>query len=104
MLPPIAHRHIVKWWLEIGPTVMAGMGEGPIGWSDIAAWQHLTAIQLDPWEAQAIRRLSREFLSQQCEARKPLCPSPLAEIEEKAQTREKVAGQFKALIAALKKG
>ena len=52
MLPPVAHRHLIGWWLEIGPTVMAGMGEGPIGWQEIAAWQRLplpVANLLGPW-------------------------------------------------------
>ena len=103
LLPPITHRYLVQWWLEIGPTVMAGMREGPVGFSEIAAWQQLTGNMLAPWEAQAIRRISREFLSQQHEARKPFCPSPSAASEEHVQVRGRVANQFKALMGALKK-
>ena len=103
LLPPIAHRYLVQWWLEIGPTVMAGMGEGPVSFADISAWQQVTGNMLEPWEAKAIRHLSREFLSQQHEARKPFCPSPAAASEEHAQMRDRVAGQFKALMGALRK-
>lgn len=101
LLPPVSHRYLIAWWLEIGPTVMAGMGEGPIGWTDIAAWQQLAAMELEPWEAQAIRSLSRAFLSQQHEARKPTCAAPFSETEEQAQTRDRVADQFKAMVGAM---
>lgn len=103
MLPPVAHRHLIGWWLEIGPTVMAGMGEGPIGWQEIAAWQRLTANQLEPWEAQAIRRMSRDFLTQQHEARKSTCPAPYLLDEGLWQARDKVADQFKAMIGVMRK-
>jgi len=98
LLPPVTHRHIVGWWLEIGPTAASGMGEAAIGWQEIAAWERLTANRLEPWEAQAIRRLSREFLSQQHEARKPHCLPPAS--EEQAQVKDKVTEQFKGLISA----
>ena len=104
MLPPVSHRYLIGWWLEIGPTMLAGMGEGPISWAEIATWQQLTATKLEIWEAQAIRRLSREFLSQQHDAKKPNCPSPLAAAAEQAEVRDRVAGQFKALVGALGKG
>ncbi|MCK0531775.1 phage tail assembly chaperone [Sphingobium agri] len=103
LLPPVSHRYLVGWWLEIGPTLLAGMGEGPISWSEIAAWQKLTANHLEHWEAQAIRRMSREFLSQQHEARRLNCPPPCAASEEQAEARVRVAGQFKALMSAMKK-
>lgn len=102
VLPPVAHRHLIAWWLEIGPTVMAGMGEGPIGWQEIAAWQRLTANQLEPWEAQAIRQMSRDFIMQQHEARKAACPTPYSLDEDQEQSRDKVADQFRAMVGAMK--
>ena len=101
VMPPVTHRYLIGWWLEIGPTVMAGMGEGPIGWQDIEAWQRLTANRLEPWEALALRRLSRDYLNQQHEARRPDCAPPYTEVESIAEVRDKVADQFRAMVAGL---
>jgi len=39
------------------------MGETPLGWSDLRAYADLTGVDLDPWEARALRDLSRTYLS-----------------------------------------
>ncbi len=75
------------------------MGEGPIGWADMAAWQSLTGIELDAWEARTIRRLSQAFVAQRHESEKPGCPSPCEEPAEAVNDR--VTAQFKAMFDAL---
>jgi hypothetical protein len=48
--------------------------------------------------------MSREFLSQQHEARRPHWAPPYTASEEQAQVKDKVAEQFKAMMGAMRKG
>lgn len=98
VLPAIADKYLIDWWLEIGPTSPSSMGEGPIGWQDIAAWQALVLIDLNPFEATTIRRLSSEYLAQKHDAKKPSCPAPYSEVEQ-AETVA-VDNQFRAMMLA----
>lgn len=100
-LPPVAHRHIVAWWLEIGPTQAGAMSEGPVSWQEIAAWERLNGIEMTAFEAKAIRRMSSAFVSQRHDARKSGCPAPYSEELPKA-VQDKVTSQFAAMIAAMK--
>jgi hypothetical protein len=43
--------------------VATPMGETPLGWSDLRAYADLTGVDLAPWEARALRDLSRAYLS-----------------------------------------
>lgn len=96
VLPLNPAPHITDWLMEIGPMA----GEGPIGWQDMDAWSRLTSIDLDPWEARTLRRLSRSFVNQRRDARKANCPEPRVQADEIA-VRKKVDGQFAAMVAAL---
>lgn len=94
--PHIDAPHVADWWLEIGPTVPGGMGECPLGWQDLAAWQAITGIELAAWEARAIRSMSREFVNFRDEARKADCPPPyLSDIQDK---RKKVGLQVRSIF------
>jgi hypothetical protein len=68
--------YLVGYLFEIGPTVPAGMGAGPISFEEIRAWQELTGISLNPWEARTLRRLSNDYLSESYNATKPDRPAP----------------------------
>lgn len=104
LLPPIAHPYLVAWWMEIGPTTVTGMGEGPVTWQEIAKWRDLTGNDLYPWEAGAIRSMSQAFAAQRGEARKPDCPAPYRDAgKDAADAEERVTGQFKAMMAAFAK-
>jgi len=52
------------------------MGESPLPDTEIEAWQRNTGIELQSWEARAVKRLSREYLSESQAATEPnrLCP------------------------------
>lgn len=98
-LPDNPAPHVTDWFLEIGPTVATGMGEGPIGWQDMTAWSELTGVELDPWEAKTIRSLSSAFVAERHRARKPGCLAPYSTLS--ADNRGRVDAQFKALVGAL---
>lgn len=97
-LPPVTARYLVEWWLEIGPT----SGEGPIGWQEIAAWERLTGIALEPFEAKAIRAMSAAFSGQCHDACKVNCPPPWSEVD--SDVRDKVADQLAAMARAFSAG
>jgi hypothetical protein len=105
LFPPNPAEYLTDWFREIGPTIASPMGEVAIGWSDMVAWQELTGIELDAWEARTIRRMSRAFIDQRHEAKKPDCVEPRLKADEEkveAESRNRVADQFKAMVGALK--
>ncbi len=67
-----------------------------IGWRDLTAWQEVMGIELEPWEARLIRRLSSEYISQYHEAEKPDCPAPWVEVVE--ANREIVAAKVASIF------
>lgn len=100
-VPPNPAEHITDWLMDIGPTIPTGMGPEPISWEAINAWCDRIGIELDAWEARTIRRLSRVFIAQQNEARKPSCPAPYSEVAESPeQVDDRVTAQFKAMFDA----
>ena len=50
--------------MEAGPTTAAGMGEVPLTWADLMAYQSGAGRDFQPWELRLIRRLSGEYLSE----------------------------------------
>lgn len=101
-LPPNPMPHLTGWLFEIGPTASGGMGPSVIGWQEIAAWQGLTGIELDAWEAKTLRSLSAEFLGMMNEAKEPACPAPYASPEAIERNREAVGKQISQGFSALK--
>lgn len=101
LLPDIVAAYLTEWLMEIGPTVAGAMGEAPIGWRDLSAWQENIGIELDPFEARTIRRMSEVYLAQRHDARKPACPAPYTGREDVQATRDRVSAQFKAMWDAL---
>lgn len=76
-MPPLEWgRYLVEYLFEFGPTVAAGMGSGPLPPSEIEAAQRLLGIQLQPWEARLLLRLSREYLQESHRATVPNCTPP----------------------------
>jgi hypothetical protein len=98
-MPPLDAKYLADWWLEIGPA--GAGGESPIGWSDLAAWQGLTGIELDPWEARTLRRMSQSYLAEGARARQPGCPPPWQAREADEDVNDRVTRQFAEMMAAL---
>lgn len=94
-LPDNPAPYLVDWLFEIGPS----SGDGAIGFPDLTAWQDITGVELTPWEARTLRRLSVEYLHQQYQSRDPGCPAPFS---AKLQAgRERVSKQFEAMAKSL---
>lgn len=92
-MPPIEWgQYIVDYLFELGPTVPAGMGSGPLPPSEIEAAQRLLGIQFRPWEARLLLRLSREYLQESYRATDEKCSPPwddpvVAQAEQMATAR-----------------
>lgn len=92
--------HMIDWLMEIGPMVSGAMGSAAFGWSDMAHWSEMTGIELDPWEAKTLRRLSLDWVAQVNASREPNCPPPYV---ENVRNDDAVTEQFKRMFAAMKK-
>ncbi|WP_165913229.1 hypothetical protein [Novosphingobium sp. ST904] len=95
-MPDNPAPYLTDWLIEIGP---AAPGGDPLGWRDLAAWQDITGIELEPWEGRLIRRLSTDFVSQRHKAEKADCPPPYTGIEDDIPAmRQRVSAQIAAIF------
>lgn len=97
LLPDNPAPYLTNWLFEIGPVE----GDGPISWQAMAAWEGVSGIELDPWEARTIRRLSAEYLSEYHQAKRRDRPAPYG---EEQLSGDRVADQFRAMMTAFGKG
>lgn len=76
-LPPVqGGAHLVAYLFELGPTVPAGMGAGPLTIAEIDPWCRRLGIDLAPWELRWLVRLSKEYLSESHKATQQFAPPP----------------------------
>lgn len=57
-------------------TLANGMGASPLTWSEIGEWQRQTYVELSPWEARLIRKLSIAYVAMHSKAGDENCPPP----------------------------
>lgn len=80
------------------------MGEGPVGYLEMAAWQSISGVELMPWEATILRRLSGEYAAMRHKAEEQSCPAPYTGIKDDIlAARERVARQVDAMFGKLKR-
>lgn len=101
-LPPAGDAaYLVSHLFEVGPLAWAGMGEVPVSHVDIQAWQLNVGIELQAWEARALRRMSAAYVDQLAKSREAACVAPWAPevLPEDARTvvHNKVKNAFRAL-------
>ena len=75
-MPPNPAPHFTDWLVEIGLTEAAGMSAVPLSWREINEWCARTCIDLLPWEARLMRRLSSDYLTESRRAEAEACPAP----------------------------
>lgn len=98
-MPPCDAPHLVAWLFEIGPTLPAGMSDGPITHGELANWQANTGITLHSWEARLLRRLSLDYLDQSHKARARDCPAPWGDAPVPNLKVERTRNALRALAA-----
>ena len=100
-LPPLtAGEHIVGHLFDAGPVLHTGMGPVPLSWSELATWQRVTGVELSPWEAQTLRRLSAEYIATQQAAEDPAMPPPYATAPTQDQ-RARVAASLASVFGGM---
>lgn len=82
--------HLVDYLWQIGPTLPAGMGDGPITQGEMKAWQDNTGIELTAWEAKTLRRLSIEHLNESHRATDRNCPPPFGTLYRNPKLDKKI--------------
>ncbi len=80
-MPPVDVPYLLEVFFEIGPTMAAGMGAGPITHEEIRAWQANTGVELQPWQIRALRRMSFDYLGEAHEAEKADRRAPWEPVE-----------------------
>ena len=79
-MPPFDEgEYLIAYLYELGPTVAAGMGAGPVTFAEMAAWQDARGFELEPWEARLLRRLSVDYLAESHRATRRDCQPPWGE-------------------------
>ena len=71
-----AGLYLVDYLMEAGPFTYGASGPIPLNWQDFRSWQDTTGIDLQPWEAKTLRRLSAAYLGQMQKAEEIDCPPP----------------------------
>ena len=59
----IGGEWLISDLFELGPVAAGGMGLSGVSWSEIEAWTRATRTPLEPWEADALRRMSSAYAS-----------------------------------------
>ena len=76
-MPPFDEgEYLIAYLYELGPTVAAGMGAGPVTFAEMCAWQVARGFELEPWEARLLRRLSVDYLAESHRATQRDCRPP----------------------------
>ena len=92
--------YLVAYLWDMGPTMVAGMGLGPVTYGEIAAWQSNTGVRLHQWEARILRQLSKDYIGELHDAEKPDCAPPwLREVEmiDKAAVADRMQRAIRAM-------
>ena len=93
-MPPIDAQYLVDYLFDVGPSVESGTGSIPLRSEHIIPWQDETGIELQLWQAQFLRNLSREYLVQAQKSEKPDCPPPFGFEERRALVAAKIDSIF----------
>lgn len=76
-MPPVdVYQHIAAWFHEIGPVAPGVLGNHPVTYQEMAAWMDTTGVDVDYWEAVAVRRMSEQYCLQAYLSTSPTCPAP----------------------------
>lgn len=101
-LPDNPAPYLTGWLFDIGPSMAAGPGEAPLSLAYVQQELSVLGVDVLPWEAKLLRRLSIDYIDQRQKARKPSCPAPYTARDHLAANQDAVANQFKALLSAMR--
>lgn len=93
-LPTVDAPHLLAYFWDVGPTQSGAMGEAPLSYTELLAWQTQAGLQLQPWEVSLLRRLSHDYLMAASAARAADCPAPYLSEESIEANRVAVGRQI----------
>jgi hypothetical protein len=50
-------------WHQLAAARQSGLGRNLLSWSEIAAWQQIMGVRLNPWEVETISAMDRAALA-----------------------------------------
>lgn len=95
--------YVITYWHDLGIVEAGAMGPIPLSAKEILSWQECTGIDLQAWEFRVLREMSRRYLIQHEESKKPECSPPFGDpVNEfdRGVVSKKVSNAFKAFIQA----
>jgi len=69
-------RYLYEIFVELGYFTQTAIGSQPLNLSDLLNWSQFTGYSLETWEAEALRRMSRVYLSELSIGEDPLAIPP----------------------------
>ena len=60
---PDADHFICQMWHELGLAGKTGMGETTLSWTEIDSYSRLKQLDIEPWEAECLVMMSRDYLN-----------------------------------------
>ena len=93
--------YLIDWLFELGPTMQSSMGSSPLTFEEIRAWG--IDIDLSPWEASTLRRLSLDYLSMLHTGSEPKCPPPFVARKQSEERTKQVSNGLKDLFMQIAK-
>lgn len=95
--------YVITYWHDLGVVESGAMGPIPLSSKEILSWQECSGIELEAWEFRVLRDMSRRYLIQHEESKKPECPPPFGDPVndfDRGVLSKKVGNAFKAFIQA----
>ena len=95
--------YVITYWHDLGVVESGAMGPIPLSSKEILSWQECTGVELEAWEFRVLRDMSRRYLIQHEESKKPECPPPFGDPVndfDRDVLSKKVGNAFKAFIQA----
>lgn len=92
-LPPNPAPYLVEWLFEIGPAADGAFGAGAMRLADIAADLAVSGIEVLPWEALILRRMSGAYCNELAEARDEARPPPWSGVSSELDERRAIVAK-----------
>lgn len=93
--PELSCQYLFDLLMSAGAYTNFGIGNVPLTWSDLEAWQRQQGLSLKPWELSIIRRASATYVQEMQTAVKPDAPPPGRVVE---QDPNKTAQRIKSIL------
>lgn len=94
MPDPGPGAYLLEVFFDVGPVLYTPMGDAPLGYDQLVAWQRCSGVQLTPWECRTLRDLSLVYAGEKALAADPgaAAPGSAHETEEESmERRERVS-------------